>query len=226
MCHTGHVPPDNHAVETDLQQRGRDGVTTHPPTQRRGSARQRPVPVACPIRARSETALAGLPGTHGHKHRGRRTHVVPGVGQELCKGGGPVAVQGDALAGPAGLWDVRSATPRRPPQGLPPAAPEAELYEPGRRLHRGLPPSRRTAGLRQVDGMPREPGCGLAEQTRSEPPASACHATRRTSRNAQVNRHATTPDVSRRQSASAFGTKRSQVQILSPRPTNGLVRGL
>ena len=74
------------------------------------------------------------------------------------------------------------------PRGLPHAVPGAELHEPGSRLRRGLPPGRRAVGLRQVDEMPREPGSGLAEQTRSEPPVSGRHAPRRTSRNAQVSR--------------------------------------
>ena len=86
----------------------------------------------------------------------------------------------------------------------------------------GWPPGRRAVGLRQVDGMPREPGSGLAEQTRSEPPASGHHAPRRTSRNTQANRYATAPGVSSREPVSAFGTKRSQVQILSPRPDQTL----
>lgn len=54
----------------------------------------------------------------------------------------------NALAGPAGLGDGgRSATSRRPPGGLPPAGPGAELSTPGRRLRRGLPPGRRAVGL-------------------------------------------------------------------------------
>ena len=99
-------------------------------------------------------------------------------------------------------------------RGTPTASTEAtrptgvELHEPGHRLRRGLL-ERRAAGLRQVDGMPREPACGLAEQSRSEPLASHRHALRRTSRYAQVNRHAKALGVSRRDPSSAFGTKRS-----------------
>ena len=44
----------------------------------------------------------------------------------------------------------------------------------------------RAVGLRQVDGMPREPECGWAEQSRSEPTASTRHAPRRTSRTRMV----------------------------------------
>jgi hypothetical protein len=47
---------------------------------------------------------------------------------------------------------AQSATPRRPPRGLPHAGPGAELHEPGRRLRRGLPPGRRAVGLRLSTG--------------------------------------------------------------------------
>ena len=45
------------------------------------------------------------------------------------QGGGQAALNEDTLAGPAGLRDSRSATPRRPPRGLPPADPRAEPSE-------------------------------------------------------------------------------------------------
>jgi hypothetical protein len=87
----------------------------------------------------------------------------------VCRGGRRShGFKAHALAGRAGLRDGRSATPHRPTRGLPHADPEAELNDAGRRLRRGLPPGRRAAGLRQVDGMPRELRCGLAEQTRRE----------------------------------------------------------
>ncbi len=44
--------------------------------------------------------------------------------------------------------------------------------------------------------MPHEPGCGLAEQTRSERPTSTRHISIRTSRNAQARPHATAQDDS------------------------------
>ena len=112
----------------------------------------------------------------------------------------------------------------RPPKG-------ATTRRPGCGVTRGLPavPSRAAPGPPRGRALSRgchaRPRCGLAEQTRSEPPASRRHAPRRTSRNTQVNRYTAAPGVSSREPASAFGTKRSQVQILSPRPTNGLLRG-
>ena len=51
--------------------------------------------------------------------------------------------------------------------------------------------------------------CGLAEQTRSEPPASDRQALRRMSTNMQLGRHSMAPLVSSREHASAFGTKGS-----------------
>jgi len=126
-------------------------------------------------------------------------------------------------------------------RGTPTASTEAtrptgvELHEPGHRLRRGLL-ERRAAGLRQVDGMPREPACGLAEQSRSEPLASHRHALRRTSRYAQVNRHAKALGVSRRDPSSAFTPKCSRLAVRvrhrnPPCPvvdlisTNGLTEG-
>ncbi len=114
--------------------------------------------------------------------------------------------------GPAGLVGQKVWHPLDLPEGYH-ADPRAELHEAGYRLHRGLPPGWRAVGLRQVDGMPREPRCGLAEQTRSEPLASARHAPGRTSTNPQANWYAPTPDVSRREAASTFGTKRSSLAI-------------
>jgi len=75
--------------------------------------------------------------------------------------------------------------------------------------------------------LPRKgPSWSVSEQIRSAPASSGCHTPTRTSTNVQVTQHGTAPAVSRRQPASAFGTKRSQVQILSPRPNlNGLVSG-
>ena len=73
--------------------------------------------------------------------------------------------QQEALAGGAGLRDGRGVASRRPPRGLPHGVPGAELHDVGRRLRRGLPPGRRAVGRCQVDGMPHEPQCGLAEQT-------------------------------------------------------------
>jgi len=80
--------------------------------------------------------------------------------------------------------------------------------------------SRVGTGALKVDGMPREPRCGLAEQTRSEPSARRRHAPRRTGRNTQVKRHTTTPAVSSRESASAFTPKCS-----CPRRAAGLRDG-
>jgi hypothetical protein len=62
------------------------------------------------------------------------------------------------------------------------------------------------SGLRQVDWMPSEPRCGLAEQTRSKPRTSSRYAQRRASRNAQVNWYR---DGTTRVSATYEGTTRS-----------------
>ena len=60
----------------------------------------------------------------------------------------------------------------------------------------------------------------LTERTRSERLASACNAPRRTSRNVQLSRHATAPDVSARWPASAFTPKRSLVRSQYRPPTS------
>ena len=44
------------------------------------------------------------------------------------------------------------------PKGYHTPGPGAELHKVGRWFRRGLPPGRRAVGLRQVDGMPHEPG--------------------------------------------------------------------
>jgi len=93
-------------------------------------------------------------------------------------------VQKHALAGLADLRDDdRGAASRRPPRGLPHDSRGAELNEVSQRFHRGLPPGCRVVGRCQVDGMPHEPRCGLAEQTRSERPASRRHVPARANTN-------------------------------------------
>jgi hypothetical protein len=157
-----------------------------------------------------ERSSADLESMRPGKPASRRYPVVsavPAVSTRSLDRGGQV----HALAGRQVSGMSRSATPRRPPQGLPHTVPGAELHDSGRRLRRELPPGRRAGGLRQVDGMPREPQCGLAEQTRSGLIASARHAPERTSTNAQLNRHAAAPDVTSREPASTFGTKCSPV---------------
>ena len=62
------------------------------------------------------------------------------------------------------------------------------------------------------------------EHSRSEAGERRRHRLTRGNTNAQFGRHATSPGEYARATASAFGTKRSQVQILSPRPE--LVRGV
>ena len=73
-------------------------------------------------------------------------------------------------------------------------------------MRRGLPPGRRAVGRCQVDGMPHDPRCGLAEQTRSERHTSARHVGIRASTNAQVSGYVKAQDDSGRASVSAFGT--------------------
>jgi len=79
-----------------------------------------------------------------------------------------------------------------------------------------LPTVPNVIGRCQVDGMALATGVA-AEQTRSERLAVARHLPGQDSRKPQFRRHPTAQADSRQERSSAFGTKRSQVQILSPR---------
>jgi len=131
-----------------------------------------------------------------------------GMAHRICKAGVKPHYTEMSSPGRQDSGMTGSATPRRPPRGLPHADPKAELHEARCRLRRGLPPGRRAVGLHQVDGMPREPSCGLTEQTRSEPPATARYTARRTSTKTQLIGYTTALPVSTRQPVSTFGTKR------------------
>ena len=127
-------------------------------------------------------------------------------------------LQGQALAGglTSGMWGcvIPSASPRattRRPGGQSIASSAGGCVE-------GCPPGRRAVGRCQADGMTHELQRGLAEQTRSERPTSARHVPARIGRNVQARPHEAIQDGTGRAEVSTFGTKRSQVQILSPRP--------
>ena len=71
----------------------------------------------------------------------------------------PLHLESKCTPSPGGqrLRDGRSPTPRRPPKGYHALTRGQSWHEPGSRLRRGLPTGQRAVGLRQVDGMPREP---------------------------------------------------------------------
>jgi hypothetical protein len=103
-----------------------------------------------------------------------------------------------ALAGQADLQDGRSVASRRPPRGLPPPSRGQSCTSRSPIASRAAP-GRRAVGLRQVDGMPREPECASSRSgrgTRKAPPAPAQVRTgwRRTAgRPAGTGRPATSP---------------------------------
>ena len=113
-------------------------------------------------------------------------------------------------------WDVRC-HPDDLPEGYQ-TAPRGQAWHDRCGYQRKLPPRCGPVGLRQVDGMaPRQTPVGT-ERIRSEPPSSPHHHPAPGDTNAQLRRHGTAPGDRTRAANSAFGTKRSQVQILSPRP--------
>jgi len=71
-----------------------------------------------------------------------------GVHQELCKAGVQSQYKGMPSPGRQASGMAGARYPDDLPKGYHTAVPRAELYEPGRRLHRGLPPSRRAVGQR------------------------------------------------------------------------------
>ena len=85
-----------------------------------------------------------------------------GDGPGIRSGGGPDPYPVGRALDPDAVRDTPSTSSRATTH-----RPGAELHEPGRRsmsstrpgmsVRRGLPPGRRAVGLRQVDGMPREP---------------------------------------------------------------------
>ena len=111
-------------------------------------------------------------------------------------------------------WAGRS--PGWPERETPSTSPRATTRRPGGRAAQGRaagsvegcpgPARGRAAHCRRDAARAR---CGLAEQTRSEPPASDRQALRRMSTNMQLGRHSMAPLVSSREHASAFGTKGS-----------------
>ena len=108
------------------------------------------VPVACPIRARTEAASAG-----SHGYSATRPRPTPRAGHPGCRSGalqgGGSALRQDRprrAARSPGRW------PRRPvdlPEGYH-TVPRGRSWRGRRRSRRGPPTSARAVGLRQVDG--------------------------------------------------------------------------
>lgn len=111
----------------------------------------------------------------------------------------------------------RGAPSQRPPGGLPHGTPGTGLARSaavGRGAAPGVPRGRALPG--RGDGA-RTP-CVGAEHSRSGAGERRRHPTARSGTNAQLRRHGATRERQRWPSASGFGTTRSQVQVLSPRP--------
>jgi len=85
------------------------------------------------------------------------------------------------------------------PGALPHGVPGQSCTTPAAGLFEGCP-----------DGMPHEPRCGLAEQTRSEPCTHTCHVAVRAEADALVSRYAAARGDIGRTLASAFTPKCSR----------------
>ena len=122
-------------------------------------------------------------------------------------------VQKRALAGQAGLRDGRSATPRRPPQGLPPAVPRAERASAGGGDVEGCPQAGARSGCARSTGCHASPSVGKIKgrarhQKGTTHPGTGTHGVTRDGTATSGTTRRTTAGVQQ----SALTRKRSLVQ--------------